>query len=137
MNRCGLSVLLLGLLLVAAVLGAPKKTLDENLKVLRKIDINTVLNNERIIKSYVDCVTGKKRCTSEGTALKESWKEGLDRGCDTCEEEEKKKIKKIAKHIYTHYRPLYDELVESLDKDGKYREKYKSYIDELLNDSSI
>nr|APC94297.1 chemosensory protein 9 [Pyrrhalta aenescens] len=135
MNRW--CMLFIVLVVVAAVLGAPKKSFEENLKVLRKIDINTVLNNGRIIKSYVDCVTGKKRCTAEGTALKESWKEGLDKECDACEEEEKKKIKKIAKHIYTHYRPLYDELAAALDKDGKLQERYKAYIDEILNDPTI
>nr|ARM20139.1 chemosensory protein [Galeruca daurica] len=136
MNRWCISVVLMVLVVVAAVHCAPK-SFDENLKVLKKIDINQVLNNDRIIRNYVDCVLGKKRCTNEGNALKESWKDGLDKGCDDCDEEDKRKVKKILKHMYTKHRDLYDELAAHLDKDGKYRDKYQAQIDEILKDPTL
>ncbi|CAG9837574.1 unnamed protein product [Diabrotica balteata] len=135
MNRWCLSALLVTVL-VAVVWGAPK-SLQDNIKILKKIDIETVLKNDRIIKGYIDCVTGKKGCTPEGAALKESWKEGIDKGCDDCDEEEKRKIKKVVKHIYLKHPDWYEEVANALDKDRKYRTKYQKYIDEIVADKTI
>ncbi|CAH1104135.1 unnamed protein product [Psylliodes chrysocephalus] len=134
MNRVILAVFVLATL---AVVSSAPKTLEENIKLLKAIDINTVLNNHRIIESYVYCVIGRRPCTKEGKALKDSWKDGIDKGCDDCSEEEKRKVKKIVKHMYKNEPELYKLLSESLDKDGKYKEKYDKYIKEIVDDDTL
>ncbi|CAG9837573.1 unnamed protein product [Diabrotica balteata] len=122
--------------LVVVVFGAPK-TFEDNVKALRKINLNDVLKNDRIVRSYIDCVIGTKPCTPEGLAMKESWKEGLDKTCDKCEEEDKIKVKKVVKYIYLNHRDWYDELASTFDKDKKYQTKYQEYMDQLLADPAI
>nr|UMT69255.1 chemosensory protein 3 [Ophraella communa] len=125
-----------GILVVVAVFGAPK-TFEENLEILKKVDVDAVIKNDRIMRNYIDCVLDKKTCTPEGTAFKESWKEGLERGCGDCDEETNRIVKKLVKHVYVNKRNWYDELVEALDKDKKYSKKYETYINDILKDTSI
>nr|ARM20145.1 chemosensory protein [Galeruca daurica] len=111
--------ILIGFLMVVAVSGAPK-TFEENVATLKKVDLKAVLQNTRIMRAYVDCVVHNTHCTPESTALKESWKEGLDQGCaDPCDEEAKKRVQIIAKYVYTEQPEWYKEIIEALDKDKK------------------
>ncbi|CAG9837570.1 unnamed protein product [Diabrotica balteata] len=98
MNRYCLSVFLVALAVVGVVLSASEKSFEENLEILRKVNVDDVLKSDRLVKNYVDCMAGTKSCTVEGAALKAIWKILLDNPCkETCSEEDKKKSKKSYK----------------------------------------
>ncbi|XP_028141527.1 allergen Tha p 1 [Diabrotica virgifera virgifera] len=138
MNRYCLSVFLVALAVLGVVLGAPEKSFEENLAILRKINLDEVLPNDRLVKSFVDCMCGTKTCTHEGTALKATWKQLLDNRCkEKCTEEDKTKVKQVIKHLYVKHRNWWDELAAQLDKDEEYRNKYKKQLEAIVNDDSI
>ncbi|XP_056639747.1 allergen Tha p 1-like [Diorhabda sublineata] len=125
-----------GLLIIVVVSGAPK-TYEENLAILKKVELKDILKNTRIMRAYIDCVVHNTHCTPEGIALKESWKEFLDKKCDTCDDEEKKNVKIITKYIYTKQPDWYKEIIDALDADKKYTTKYQAEFESIANDPTI
>ncbi|CAG9860085.1 unnamed protein product [Phyllotreta striolata] len=125
------------LTLMAIAVSSTPTVLEENVKLLNSIDLDSVLKNKRILKNYIDCVIGTKPCTKEGSALKESWKDGLDKGCEECSEEEQRKVNKIVKHIYVNEPDWYKLLINNFDKDGKYQERYDAYIQKVVSDPTL
>uniref|UniRef100_A0A6P7GAT0 Uncharacterized protein LOC114335484 n=1 Tax=Diabrotica virgifera virgifera TaxID=50390 RepID=A0A6P7GAT0_DIAVI len=134
MNRYCLSVFLVAFTVVGVVLSAPEKSFEEYLEILRKVNVDDVFKNDRLVKSYVDCFTGSKTCTVEGAALKAIWNKILD--IDGFEED-KRKVKKAIKHLYVDHRSWYDEVQDKLPKDEEFRNKYKKYFDAILKDDTL
>nr|XP_023021659.1 ejaculatory bulb-specific protein 3-like [Leptinotarsa decemlineata] len=96
------------------------------------IDIDAILNNDRIFKNYIDCCLGKGRCTPDGQELKSHIRDAMEHECDKCSELHKKTMKKIGKKLYREKPEWWKELCDHFDPDHKYRTRYQKFIDDAL-----
>nr|XP_023021665.1 ejaculatory bulb-specific protein 3-like [Leptinotarsa decemlineata] len=96
------------------------------------IDIDKILDNDRIFRSYIDCCLDRGKCTSDGLELKKNIKAAIENECEKCSEAQKKAIKKVGKKLYEEKPNWWQELCDHFDPDKKYRTKYQKYIDDAL-----
>nr|ARM20137.1 chemosensory protein [Galeruca daurica] len=92
------------------------------------INIDEIINNDRLLRSYVDCLLGTKPCTKDGEELKKVFKEALDSKCSKCSDAQKEAAKKIGIYLIKNKRPWFDELVEVFDPDHTKLEQYKDEL---------
>uniref|UniRef100_A0A310S6B7 Chemosensory protein 07 n=1 Tax=Chrysomela lapponica TaxID=153811 RepID=A0A310S6B7_CHRLA len=96
------------------------------------VDLNAILKNERILRNYVDCCLGKKKCTSDGEVLKGHIKDAIENECDKCSEVQKKSVRKVGKAIYQKYPQWWKELCDHFDPQGQYQKRYEKFIKDAL-----
>ncbi|KAL1463200.1 hypothetical protein WDU94_014976 [Cyamophila willieti] len=79
MSRVTLALALLAL--VAAVFAAPQKAKEAESEgsssILDNFDLDSVLNNSRVLKNYVKCTLGTGPCTAEGREMKSKCSESF------------------------------------------------------------
>ncbi|KAK9500246.1 hypothetical protein O3M35_001540 [Rhynocoris fuscipes] len=86
------------------------------------IDIDSVLNNDRVYKRYYDCLTNKGKCTAEGKELKDA----LKTGCSKCTDKQKQGLEKVVKFLKTNKPKDFDELARLYDPNGEFRKRYSA-----------
>ncbi|KAG5898658.1 hypothetical protein JTB14_005417 [Gonioctena quinquepunctata] len=96
------------------------------------IDLDQILKNDRILRNYVDCCLGKKKCTSDGEELKSYIKDAIENECDKCSDSQKRAVKKVGRKLYTDKPEWWKELCDHFDPEGLYRKKYQAFIEEAL-----
>ncbi|KAG5883692.1 hypothetical protein JTB14_007411 [Gonioctena quinquepunctata] len=126
MNRFIFSFVLLGVL--AIVLAANKKYTTK----YDNVDIDAILKNDRILKNYMDCCLGKRKCTPDGEELKSHIREAMDDQCENCSETQKKVMRKVGRKLYKDKPEWWKELCDHFDPEGKYQKKYQKFIDDAL-----
>nr|ATU82757.1 secreted Insect pheromone binding family protein [Pristhesancus plagipennis] len=88
------------------------------------IDLDEILNNERIYKKYFDCLANKGKCTPDGKELKDILPDALKTGCSKCNEKQKKGSEKVIKFLLDKKKADYEALEKIYDPTGTYRQKY-------------
>ncbi|KAK9500217.1 hypothetical protein O3M35_001516 [Rhynocoris fuscipes] len=88
------------------------------------IDLDEILNNDRIYKKYFDCLANKGKCTPDGKELKDALPDALKTGCQKCTEKQKHGAEKVLKYLLEHKKADYDVLEKLYDPEGVYRKKY-------------
>lgn len=94
------------------------------------VNIDNILDNQRLFGNYVKCLLDKGRCTEDGKALKEVVPDALITNCAKCNEKQKESVKKVVTFLVKNRRKDYDELVAKYDPEGIYRENYKHYLED-------
>ncbi|XP_044726918.1 ejaculatory bulb-specific protein 3-like [Chrysoperla carnea] len=89
------------------------------------IDIDKILENDRLLKNYIACVDGSGKCTPDGEELKKHAKEAMDNCCEKCTDKQKETIKKVYKYLVENKADLLKDLREKFDPKGEYEEKCK------------
>nr|ALN66864.1 chemosensory protein [Phenacoccus solenopsis] len=97
------------------------------------VDLDEVLKNERLFNSYYKCLMDQGKCTPEGAELKKYLPEAIKTECAPCTEKQKEGAKKVIKHLTKNKPTEWKNLMDKWDPERKYREKYESRIDEILN----
>ncbi|VVC97642.1 ejaculatory bulb-specific protein 3-like [Leptidea sinapis] len=93
-------------------------------------DAETLITNDRLLKSYINCFLDKGRCTSEGNDFKKYLPEAIETTCGKCSEKQKVNIRKVIKTIQQKHPKEWDELVKKNDPSGKYRTDFDKFIHE-------
>ncbi|KAG5883695.1 hypothetical protein JTB14_007414 [Gonioctena quinquepunctata] len=96
------------------------------------VDLDQIINNDRIFRNYIDCCLGKKKCTADGEELKSHIQDAIENECDKCSDPQKKAMKKVGRKLYQDKPEWWKELCDHFDPEGKYRTKYQKFIDEAL-----
>ncbi|CAG5049061.1 unnamed protein product [Parnassius apollo] len=91
-------------------------------------DVDTLTENDRLLKSYVNCFLDKGRCTAEGSDFKKALPEAVETSCGKCTEKQKVNIKKVIKAIQQKFPKQWEELVKKNDPTGKYRADFDKFI---------
>ncbi|CAK1552535.1 unnamed protein product [Leptosia nina] len=91
-------------------------------------DVETLINNERLLKSYINCFLDKGRCTSEGADFKKHLPEAIETTCGKCSEKQKNNIRKVIRAIQQKHPKQWDELVKKNDPSGKHRDNFDKFI---------
>ncbi|KAJ8925794.1 hypothetical protein NQ315_009644 [Exocentrus adspersus] len=89
------------------------------------IDLDEILKNDRLLRAYVDCLKGTKKCTNDGEELKKILPDAIDTDCSKCNETQKNGARKVIHYLIKNKREWWNELETIYDTDGKYRKKYE------------
>ncbi|XP_014253092.1 ejaculatory bulb-specific protein 3-like [Cimex lectularius] len=95
------------------------------------IDVDEILQNQRLYKSYFDCLKNEGKCTPDGKELKEALPDALANGCAKCSEKQRKSSEKVIKHLIENKPEDFKVLEKLYDPEGEYRKKYEKEAKEL------
>nr|UTN00846.1 chemosensory protein [Semanotus bifasciatus] len=96
------------------------------------VDLQEIIKNDRLLRNYVDCLLGKKKCTNDGEELKKVLPEAIKEDCAKCNETQKNGARTILVYLLKSKRDWFNELEAIYDPEGSYRQKYvEKYGDEL------
>ncbi|XP_068987146.1 ejaculatory bulb-specific protein 3-like [Bombus flavifrons] len=95
------------------------------------IDVDEILNSDRLLINYHKCLIGEGRCTSEGNEIKKILPEALATDCQKCTEKQAENIKKVVFFLVAKKPQLWDKLMEKYDPEKKYRSKYEEEVKKL------
>ncbi|KAJ0174096.1 hypothetical protein K1T71_010242 [Dendrolimus kikuchii] len=91
-------------------------------------DVETLIQNERLLKAYINCFLDKGRCTAEGADFKKALPEAVETTCAKCTDKQKTNIRKVIRAIQQKHPKYWDELVAKNDPSGKYRVNFDKFI---------
>ncbi|XP_014292424.1 ejaculatory bulb-specific protein 3 [Halyomorpha halys] len=92
------------------------------------IDLDEILNNERLYKKYFECLSNKGKCTPDGKELKDIIPEALATECKKCSEKHKKGAEKILKFMIEKKAEDYAVLEKIYDPQGQYKKKFMEQV---------
>nr|ALR72517.1 chemosensory protein 3 [Colaphellus bowringi] len=116
--------------LVALLVFADARPEDKYTTKYDKVDLDAILQNERLLRSYIDCLLDKKKCSKDGEELKKILPEALKSKCAKCNENQKKGAKKVIRYLLKEKRAWWDELEAVYDPEGIYRKTYEKELKE-------
>lgn len=99
------------------------------------INVDEVLESQRLLKGYVDCLLDRGRCTPDAKTLKETLPDALEHECSKCTEKQKEGADKVIRHLVNKRPELWKELAIKYDPDDIYQQRYKDKIDTIKSDS--
>ncbi|XP_032664245.1 ejaculatory bulb-specific protein 3-like [Odontomachus brunneus] len=116
-------VCLLAFVAVAYVYARPEEYTNK----YDNIDIDQILNNDRLLKRYADCLLerGSARCPPEAVELKRVLKEALETQCEKCNDHQKEVVKKVVKFLSEKKQDIWRDLKAKYDPEGKYSVNYE------------
>ncbi|XP_026320746.1 ejaculatory bulb-specific protein 3-like isoform X2 [Hyposmocoma kahamanoa] len=91
-------------------------------------DVETLISNERLLKSYIFCFLDKGRCTPEGSDFKKALPEAIETTCAKCSDKQKSNIRKVIRAIQQKHPKYWDDLVTKNDPSGKHRANFDKFI---------
>lgn len=112
--------------MVAVAWGKPASTYTDKWD---NINVDEILESQRLLKAYVDCLMDRGRCTPDGKALKETLPDALENECSKCTEKQKSGSDKVIRHLVNKRPDLWKELSTKYDPDNIYQDKYKTQIE--------
>nr|AHE13804.1 chemosensory protein 9 [Lissorhoptrus oryzophilus] len=89
------------------------------------INIDEILQSDRLLNNYMNCLLDKGRCTPDGAELKKNLPDALEDECSKCSEYQKDRGRKALKFLIEKRRGYFDQLEAKYDPDGKYRKRYE------------
>lgn len=95
------------------------------------INVDEILESQRLLKGYVDCLLDKGRCTPDGKDLKETLPDALENECSKCTEKQKSGSDKVIRHLVNKRNDLWKELAVKYDPNNIYQERYKNKIESV------
>ncbi|XP_028174915.1 allergen Tha p 1-like [Ostrinia nubilalis] len=95
------------------------------------INVDEILESQRLLRGYVDCLLDKGRCTPDGKALKETLPDALEHDCSKCTEKQKASSDKVIRHLINKQPDYWKELSAKYDPNNIYQDKYKDKIEEV------
>ncbi|RZC40608.1 OS-D domain containing protein [Asbolus verrucosus] len=115
---------------VLLVVACAPLIVSEEYVVPENIDVDQIIQNDRLMKNYVDCLLEKGKCTPEGEQLKKAIPEALQNECGKCNDKHKEGIRKVLRHLIKNKSEWWKELEAKYDPEGEYAKKYKKLYEE-------
>ncbi|XP_061390536.1 putative odorant-binding protein A10 [Musca vetustissima] len=88
------------------------------------IDVDEILQQERLLKNYVKCLEGTGPCTPDGKALKETLPDAIATNCVKCTPKQKEGSDKVTHFLIDNRREDWERLEKIYDPEGTYRKAY-------------
>uniref|UniRef100_A0A0K8TUT5 Chemosensory Protein n=1 Tax=Epiphyas postvittana TaxID=65032 RepID=A0A0K8TUT5_EPIPO len=114
--------------LVAVALGRPQSKYTDKWD---NINVEEVLESQRLLKAYTDCLLERGRCTPDAKALKETLPDALENECSKCTAKQKSGSEKVLKHLVNKRPEIWKELSVKYDPNHIYEAKYKNEIEKI------
>ncbi|XP_077287180.1 uncharacterized protein LOC143911954 [Arctopsyche grandis] len=93
------------------------------------LDVDTILDNKRLVRNYVDCLLNEKPCTAEGKQLRRILPEGLRTKCARCTPRQKHNALAILSRLQTEHPKDWERLAARWDPTGDYTRRFKDYLE--------
>ncbi|XP_034835697.1 allergen Tha p 1-like [Maniola hyperantus] len=93
------------------------------------INIDEILQNKRLLASYMKCVLGQGRCTPEGKEIRVNLQDGMQTGCSKCTKTQKIKARKVVNHLRNHEHQFWEDLKKKFDPENKFKPTYEAFLD--------
>ncbi|VVC30754.1 Hypothetical protein CINCED_3A025846 [Cinara cedri] len=90
-------------------------------------DVDKVLNNNRILTSYIKCLLDEGNCTAEGRELKKVLPDALRTDCSKCSDVQKQRSEKVIRFLIKNRSDDFDRLTTKYDPSGEYKKKLEKY----------
>ncbi|XP_062552540.1 ejaculatory bulb-specific protein 3-like [Armigeres subalbatus] len=88
------------------------------------IDVDEILNSDRLFKSYFQCLLDEGRCTPEGNELKRVLPNALETACAKCSEKQRSAGVRAIKHLSEKRPEEFKALRARFDPENKYVDQY-------------
>ncbi|KAI5643022.1 insect pheromone-binding family, a10/OS-D domain-containing protein [Phthorimaea operculella] len=92
------------------------------------INVDEILESQRLLRGYIDCLMERGRCTADSKTLKETLPDALEHDCNKCTKKQKESSDKVIRFLVNKRPDLWKELSAKYDPEDKYQEKYKDRI---------
>ncbi|XP_044732465.1 uncharacterized protein LOC123295255 [Chrysoperla carnea] len=92
------------------------------------IDLDSILNNNRLLDAYITCLLGNGKCTPEGVELKKYFKDGIETCCSKCSDKQKKGSKKIISDLKMNKPEKLAEIKAKFDPTGEYEKACRKQL---------
>ncbi|XP_076235356.1 chemosensory protein 3 [Calliopsis andreniformis] len=89
------------------------------------IDVDQILNSDRLLTNYFKCLMGEGRCTAEGNELKKVLPDALETECKKCTARQQEVTRKVIKFLVDKKPEMWQKLVNKYDPEKKYRVKFE------------
>ncbi|XP_018327654.1 ejaculatory bulb-specific protein 3 [Agrilus planipennis] len=93
------------------------------------IDLDEILQNERLFNNYFKCLTGEGKCTPDGEELKKDIPEALKNKCGGCSEKQREGAKKVVQFLVKNKPEQFKKLEQLYDPEGNYRRDNKELLE--------
>ncbi|KAH8273303.1 hypothetical protein KR018_008294 [Drosophila ironensis] len=89
------------------------------------INLDEILNQDRLLINYIKCLEGTGPCTPDGQMLKDSLPDAIKTDCSKCTEKQKFGVEKVTSHLIDNQPTAWKRLEKIYDPTGGYRIKYQ------------
>ncbi|XP_068893367.1 allergen Tha p 1-like [Tenebrio molitor] len=95
------------------------------------IDLQEILQSDRLTENYVNCLLDKKPCTPDGTELKRVLPDALKTNCAKCSEKQKVGARTVIHHLYKNKSNWWKELEAKYDPENTYYKEHEAELKAL------
>lgn len=88
------------------------------------VDVDRILQNNRVLNNYVRCMLDEGPCTPEGRELRKTLPDALETDCSKCNDKQKAVAEKVINHLKTKRSKDWDRLIAKYDPRGEYKKRY-------------
>uniref|UniRef100_R4FKV6 Putative insect pheromone-binding family n=1 Tax=Rhodnius prolixus TaxID=13249 RepID=R4FKV6_RHOPR len=85
------------------------------------LDLDQILNNERIYKKYLECLIRRGKCTPDARDLRDALPDALQNECTKCTLKQKLGSEKVIKFLLKKKPNDFHLLEKTYDPNGEYR----------------
>jgi Insect pheromone-binding family, A10/OS-D len=90
------------------------------------IDLDSILESDRLFSNYFKCLIDEGRCTPDGNELKKSLPDALLTECGKCSEKQKDGTERVIKFLIEKKPDQWETLQAKYDPDHVYEKKYEA-----------
>nr|AXF48704.1 chemosensory protein CSP6 [Lobesia botrana] len=91
-------------------------------------DVQTLIDNPRLLKAYTLCLLSKGSCTAEGSSFKKILPEAVATTCGKCTPKQRVLVRTVIKALQEKLPQEWQELVKLHDPEGKYKESFGKFL---------
>ncbi|KAF9818728.1 hypothetical protein SFRURICE_011774 [Spodoptera frugiperda] len=88
------------------------------------IDLDEILDNDRLLTGYVNCLMDLGPCTADGKELKKNLPDAIENDCKKCTERQREGADRVCHYLIDNRPEDWTKLEEKYKSDGSYRAKY-------------
>ncbi|XP_057656967.1 ejaculatory bulb-specific protein 3-like [Diorhabda carinulata] len=115
-------------LVIVAVSAAPSD--EKYTSKYDNVNLDDIIKSDRLLRNYIDCLLGTKKCTKDAEELKGVLPDALKTKCAKCTDAQKEGAKKILRHLLKNKREWFNELEAHYDPDHVYIKSYEKELKE-------
>ncbi|XP_023179630.1 ejaculatory bulb-specific protein 3 [Drosophila hydei] len=119
--KASLVILLIGVIVALASAKPDQKYTNK----FDNVNVDEVLNNNRILDNYIRCLLENGPCTPEGRELKKLLPDALQSECSKCTEVQRRNSNKVINYLRARRPGDWKLLLDKYDSKGIYRSKYE------------
>ncbi|EFN64585.1 Ejaculatory bulb-specific protein 3 [Camponotus floridanus] len=92
------------------------------------VDIDAVLNSDRLLNQYLDCILEKGSCTADARSLKRILPEAVATICEKCNLKQRQGARKIGNHLKKYKPELWTRFLEKYDPNKEYVANFEQFL---------